>query len=312
MQVARLVVARHQPQIAADLFLSTKTIEAHLRNIFHKLDLTSRVQLAHAVERADRDRADRSRRTPAPYKKRNERERRAPGRARGLWEGLAGSRFPDPGMVRVVENPGSRICRQAGRASSGSPVRSWPPRTAAQAELLRRTADPGALPVLDLLGPAQLAYTADRPQAADPVEWVGAADLSELISAVAADEATERRRRAAPCRGGRKGGRIIAAAGWAPWPARTAHLCVLTAVTPAAARDPGRRGGDRGRARGRDAATVASPNRGISTSRGKLGYRVLGEQLSLQLHALTRHRASDASRCAPPSRPRPPAHACGQ
>ncbi len=58
MQVARLVVARRtNPQIAADLFLSTKTVETHLRNIFHKLDLTSRVQLAHALERADRDRA---------------------------------------------------------------------------------------------------------------------------------------------------------------------------------------------------------------------------------------------------------------
>jgi len=56
MQVARLVVARRtNPEIAADLFLSTKTVETHLRNIFHKLDLTSRVQLAHAVERADRD-----------------------------------------------------------------------------------------------------------------------------------------------------------------------------------------------------------------------------------------------------------------
>ena len=60
------------------------------------------------------------------------------------------------------------IVRLAGAVLATAP-------TAAQAELLRRTADPGALPVLDLLGPAQLAYTADRPQAADPVEWVGAA-----------------------------------------------------------------------------------------------------------------------------------------
>jgi DNA-binding NarL/FixJ family response regulator len=57
LQVAGLVVDRRtNPEIAAELFLSLKTVETHLRNIFRKLDVTSRVELARAVERARRDR----------------------------------------------------------------------------------------------------------------------------------------------------------------------------------------------------------------------------------------------------------------
>ena len=53
LQVARLVVDRKtNPEIAAELFLSIKTIETHLRNIFAKLGVSSRVELARAVERA--------------------------------------------------------------------------------------------------------------------------------------------------------------------------------------------------------------------------------------------------------------------
>jgi DNA-binding NarL/FixJ family response regulator len=55
LQVARLVVDRKtNAEIASELFLSQKTVETHLRNIFHKLDLTTRVTLARVVERADR------------------------------------------------------------------------------------------------------------------------------------------------------------------------------------------------------------------------------------------------------------------
>jgi DNA-binding NarL/FixJ family response regulator len=54
LEVARLVVERKtNPEIAAELFLSQKTVETHLRNAFRKLDVASRVELARAVERAD-------------------------------------------------------------------------------------------------------------------------------------------------------------------------------------------------------------------------------------------------------------------
>ena len=54
LEVARLVVDRKtNPEIAAQLFLSQKTVETHLRNIFRKINVASRVELARAVERAD-------------------------------------------------------------------------------------------------------------------------------------------------------------------------------------------------------------------------------------------------------------------
>jgi DNA-binding CsgD family transcriptional regulator/tetratricopeptide (TPR) repeat protein len=53
LEVARLVVDRRtNPEIAAELFLSIKTVESHLRNIFHKLGVSSRVEVARALERA--------------------------------------------------------------------------------------------------------------------------------------------------------------------------------------------------------------------------------------------------------------------
>jgi DNA-binding NarL/FixJ family response regulator len=55
LEVARLVVDRRtNPEIASALFLSEKTIETHMRNIFRKLDVSSRADVARTVERADR------------------------------------------------------------------------------------------------------------------------------------------------------------------------------------------------------------------------------------------------------------------
>jgi DNA-binding NarL/FixJ family response regulator len=53
LQIARLVVDRKtNPEIATELFLSQKTVETHLRNIFRKVGVGSRVELARAVELA--------------------------------------------------------------------------------------------------------------------------------------------------------------------------------------------------------------------------------------------------------------------
>ncbi|HEV2811879.1 MAG TPA: LuxR C-terminal-related transcriptional regulator, partial [Solirubrobacteraceae bacterium] len=51
-EIADLVTDRRtNREIAATLFLSDKTIESHLRNIFVKLGVSSRVDVARAVER---------------------------------------------------------------------------------------------------------------------------------------------------------------------------------------------------------------------------------------------------------------------
>ena len=54
VQVAQLVVDRRtNAEIAQNLFLSPKTVETHMRNIFRKLDVGSRVEVARVLEQAD-------------------------------------------------------------------------------------------------------------------------------------------------------------------------------------------------------------------------------------------------------------------
>jgi DNA-binding NarL/FixJ family response regulator len=54
-EVAALVRRRRtNPQIADVLFLSLKTVETHVRSIFRKLDVSSRIEVAELVEREER------------------------------------------------------------------------------------------------------------------------------------------------------------------------------------------------------------------------------------------------------------------
>ena len=58
LQVARLVFDRRtNSEIAAELFLSQKTVESHLRNIFRKVGVSTRVELARVAHARRRDRA---------------------------------------------------------------------------------------------------------------------------------------------------------------------------------------------------------------------------------------------------------------
>ena len=57
LEIAELVTDRlTNPQIADKLFLSKKTIETHIRNIFVKLGASSRVEVARIVEQDRRER----------------------------------------------------------------------------------------------------------------------------------------------------------------------------------------------------------------------------------------------------------------
>ena len=51
LEVAKLVrEQRMNREIAEELFLSTKTVETHMRHIFQKLDVSTRTEVAAALD----------------------------------------------------------------------------------------------------------------------------------------------------------------------------------------------------------------------------------------------------------------------
>ena len=55
LEIATLATDRKtNREIASELFLSGKTVESHMRHIFQKLDVSSRVEVARAIEHARR------------------------------------------------------------------------------------------------------------------------------------------------------------------------------------------------------------------------------------------------------------------
>ena len=143
-EIAELVTDRQtNREIAAELFLSDKTIESHLRNIFVKLGVSSRVEVARAVERERERRRDRcvaaAASTPTPrgsrelgYPQELARRLRVPRQRRdGLRRDLAGRR---PLRRRLRRHRRRRARRGSGCCRSRSPgsaccsrsTPSWP------------------------------------------------------------------------------------------------------------------------------------------------------------------------------------------
>jgi hypothetical protein len=220
-------------------------------------------------------------------------------RARARWAGLAGTpSFPRSGRSVVVA-PGSKLCPPGwvgAVAIAGAALVTVPDVRAAAAVHRDLTGDPTdpaawrrAMPVVEALGPATLAYLDERDFTGAEVGGpaVERGDPAALLAATDPDEAGESglAEISSPAYVIRAGDRVLAAAGYAVWPGRTAHLCVLTAADA--------RG--RGLARAAAAAAVADalgtgllpqwrarPEASRRVARA-LGFRELGTQLSVRL-----------------------------
>ena len=79
LQIGLAVIeGRTNREVAEALFLSPKTIEYHLRNVFRKLDVRSRTELGHVLRRASGTRRRDRQPAPAVLRRRFDRQRHRP------------------------------------------------------------------------------------------------------------------------------------------------------------------------------------------------------------------------------------------
>ncbi|MEV4579826.1 GNAT family N-acetyltransferase [Nonomuraea jabiensis] len=171
-------------------------------------------------------------------------------RARDLWAGLAGVpvTFPANGDVKVVVSPGSSLCPPGwtGVVALGGAILATVPDAALAEPVRSALPDPGdtglaripeLLPVLDVLGPATLAYLdagdfVPAPATAEvdrlPADHPAIRALLESVPEEEADESGLEEITSAAY-AVRDGGDILAAAGFRPWLDTAAHVSVLTA-----------------------------------------------------------------------------------
>lgn len=232
-----------------------------------------------------------------------------PARARGLWEELAAApvSFARAGGVSVAVAPDSRMCPAGwvGVVTIGDAAIVTAPGEEAAAVRdafaglpVAALTDPDVvgevLPVARTLGPAALAYVSGQdfrpvPSTAPQARQLpcGHAELRALEAACDADEADESGLAGitSPAFVVRRGGVVVAAAGYRRWPAGTAHVCVLTA--------PEWRGRGFARVTGSAAVSHALAEGLLPQWRARtpvsrrtalaLGFRELGAQLSVLL-----------------------------
>lgn len=231
------------------------------------------------------------------------------GRVHALWQALAGAPVEfGRSAVSVIVSPRSKLCPPSwcgvvvlGGAGIGTVptaevavqlrkvAAAVPPAALVQTDVLR-----AELPVAEVLGPTTLAYLSGsdfRPMPTDrTVTCVPAAHpgLLALLTAAGQEDAGESGldEISSPAFVILDGVEVVAAAGYRPWPGRTAHLSVLTGPEHRS-RGLGKAVASAAVAHALDAGLMPQWRARPESSRRvahALGFQEVGAQLSIRLH----------------------------